>query len=191
MKFYHFLWLLLFLCQGCLAYLSKDLRQVACPQGQNGTENISLSLKYQTPYPPKDKGKVFSSWKKTVFKTYQESHYFSTVIDSLADTKQAEVKIQLYPLKHKGVKIVWFFVSSLSLYTIPVYIKPEIGLETVFRDKSGNVLGKIEKKGKMSSWTHILLLPAVPFADTDKVIRKAIEKLTLQTLQEAREKGFI
>ncbi len=194
MKHYHFLLLFsLLTCQGCVSYLSKDLRQVTYPKGQNGAENIVLLTNIQTAknLSTKEKNKLLKRWKPFVSKTYQGSGYFAEVRESSTNAKQAEVTIKLYPLKNKGVRGVWLFASSLSFYTIPFYMKPEIILETVFKDKSGNVLGIIEKKGRLNTWAHILFLPTLPFAELGKVSGKAIEKLTLQTLEEAKQKGWI
>ena len=80
------------------------------------------------------------------------------------------------------------FITGFTLFVIPGKYSNEITMETVFKDGTGNVLGRIEKRETITTWMQLFLIVAVPFnASTDNILTQ----LTQSSLEEAARQKLI
>lgn len=71
---------------------------------------------------------------------------------------------------------------------IPTVAHNRLVLETVYKDRDGKVLGRIEKSETVTTWMQLLLVFALPFNQSAEGI---IQHLTQSTLEEAVRQKLI
>src|SRR3990167_2239194 len=175
---------------GCLSYSHHDLALVKqWPPAATLAHKQSAYMKVDTQFLFNGKNRAGhvnqAALDNHILQQYQSSERFSDV----TLTKQAsDLYINVRISNNELGNMASAFITGFTLFVIPGKYSNEITMETVFKDGTGNVLGRIEKRETITTWMQLFLIVAVPFnASTDNILTQ----LTQSSLEEAARQKLI
>jgi hypothetical protein len=180
---------LLFLT-GCLSYSHHDLAQVEqWPLGAPEQQPQSAYLKVDSQYLFNEQNRAGGfnqgALEQLVLKQYQDSKRFSNVTTA---KQNSDLYISVRVSNHERGSIASAVITGATLFVIPGKFSNELSMETTFKDGSGKVLGRIEKRETITTWMQLLLIVALPFnASIDPILNQ----LTQSSLEEAARQKLI
>lgn len=119
---------------------------------------------------------------------YQECGIFKSV--TATDTpKELNVLIELRS-EADGSQLL-AFLSGFSLGLIPSWTNGHATMKSTFTDKSGKILGAVEVSDTFHLWTHLILLPVMPFFWAPSVGENMNADMAKKSIEEAVQKGII
>jgi hypothetical protein len=175
---------------GCISYSNHDLAPVKqWPPADALTHKQSAFIKVDTQVLFNGKNRASNvnqaALDNLILQQYQDSQRFS---DTTLSKQTSDLYINVRISNNERGNMVSAFITGFTLFIIPGKYSNEITMETVFKDGTGKVLGRIEKRETITTWMQLLLIVAVPFnARLDDVIIQ----LTQSSLEEAARQKLI
>ena len=175
---------------GCISYSNHDLEPVKqWPPANTLMHKQSAFIKVDTQVLFNGKNRVSNvnqaALDSLILQQYQGSERFSDVTLS---KQTSDLYINVRISNNELGNMVSAFITGFTLFVIPGKYSNEITMETIFKDGSGKVLGRIEKRETITTWMQLLLIVAVPFnARLDDIIIQ----LTQSSLEEAVHQKLI
>jgi hypothetical protein len=175
---------------GCISYSNHDLAPLKqWPPADPLTHKQSAFIKVDTQVLFNGKNRASNvnqaALDNLILQQYQDSQRFS---DTTLSKQTSDLYINVRISNNELGNMVSAFITGFTLFIIPGKYSNEITMETVFKDGTGKVLGRIEKRETITTWMQLLLIVAVPFnARLDDVIIQ----LTQSSLEEAARQKLI
>lgn len=174
---------------GCISYSQHELAPVdQWPPAQAKQEKPSVYLRVTTQYQfngaPSGGGNQLAV-EKSVLETFKESARFESITTQKTDSN-LYVFAQLTNNEQGSLASAW--LTGFTMFIIPTTFKNTFTLETVFKDKDGNVLGRVVKQESTRTWMQILLIAGLPFNERGDAL---LTLLTQSTLDEAIKRNLI
>ncbi|UVK96918.1 hypothetical protein [Pseudomonas sp. B21-048] len=120
-----------------------------------------------------------------MLETFKESGQFKSVTTDKVDSS-LYVTSTLTNNEQGNIASAW--LTGFTLFVIPTTFSNTFTLETVFKDREGNVLGKIVKQERTRTWMQVLLIVGLPFNERGDAV---LTHLTQSTLDEAVKRKLI
>lgn len=177
--------------QGCVSYSQNRLTQANLPTNTlSSNEKPKLYIDVRANYKFNDNPAVshvnIANLEELIKNSLTESGYFSEVTTRKENASAyATITLQNHEQGSTGLA----FLSGLTLFLIPGTYENTLDLSMEFRDENGQKQGRVNSQEAVTSWMHLLLLPATPFvrADTNTIIKQ----LTQKALEAAIKDGLI
>ncbi|QXH33996.1 hypothetical protein [Pseudomonas muyukensis] len=191
--FKHGLLLGALLLGGCVSYSTGDLAPVGTwpPAASTAPVKPSAYLRNTSLYQVNDGAAVAAAgapaqlWEKAITETYEQSGRFAQVN---THKSEADLYAESTLLNHEEFITASAFITGFTLFLIPSTAKNTFTLQTVFKDKDGQEVGRISKSESVRTWMQLVLIVGLPFqADTRDVVRE----LARSTLDEAVQRKLL
>jgi hypothetical protein len=130
-------------------------------------------------------GGVSGSWEKVWVDSYNKSERFQRVTTDKVDS---DVYVYATLRNQETGSVASAILTGATLYIIPTTFDNKLTLETVYKDRDGKVLGRIEKSETVTTWLQLLLVFAAPFNPSSDGV---IQHLTQSSLEEAVKQKLI
>ena len=175
---------------GCISYSQHDLAQVdQWPPAQVRQDKPSayLHVTTQQQFNGELSGGVGNAAlvEQSMLGIFKESGQFKSVTTDKVDSN-LYVTSTLTNNEQGNIASAW--LTGFTLFVIPTTFSNTFTLETVFKDREGNMLGKIVKQESTRTWMQILLIVGLPFNERGDAVLK---HLTQSTLDEAVKRKLI
>lgn len=175
--------------QGCASYshnLQSEPTQWPLSNEKPTKAYLSVHAEYQLNDAAANSITNITALENLVKKDLEESGYFSAVT---TQKEAADVYATVTLRNHEEGSMGLAFITGLSLFLIPGAFDNTYSVEMRFRDADGNVIGKTSAQERVTTWMHLILLPAAPFARAD--IDETISILTKRALEKAIQEKII
>jgi hypothetical protein len=124
-----------------------------------------------------------------VWAEYQDSGLFSDVKTGLED---ADLRADVHIVHRSWGSLALAMLSGFTLVVIPLRTNvDDFEVTTVFKDRSGQVLGTIEKKETLNTWFQLFLVAAAPFKNVISQSNEAIADTVRSTIADAHAQRII
>lgn len=175
---------------GCISYSQHELApldQWPPAQARQDKPSAYLHVTTQQQFNGELSGGVGNAAlvEQKMLETFKESGQFKNVTTDKVDSS-LYVTSTLTNNERGNVASAW--LTGFTLFVIPTTFSNTFTLETVFKDREGNVLGKIVKQESTRTWMQVLLIVGLPFNERGDTVLK---HLTQSTLDEAVKRKLI
>ncbi|TGN19902.1 hypothetical protein [Leptospira idonii] len=136
-----------------------------------------------TPHPA-----YISIWNEIIAK---ELTGLGTFKETTPDKKDADLFFECEVKDVGKANIGLALLTGLTLYIFPSSASTEETLKINVKNKSGKLLGTVEKTEASTVWQQILLIFVAPFAFPTVVAKELKRDITHSALKEIVEKGYI
>lgn len=131
---------------------------------------------------------LVKAWTDAAVKAYDTSGLFSKVTTGIGDS---DVRAEIFMLDEAKASIPLAFITGLTLYTIPSSATDTLATKTVFKDRTGRVLGTYEKRESVTQWQHLFMIPLLPFKAPVAVVPGVLRDIHTATLAAAQKDGVL
>ncbi len=175
---------------GCISYSNHDLANVEqwpplAPRTEKPSAYIKVDSQLMFNGQVRAGGFNQSKLDALVLQQYQSSERFS---HATLGKQTSDLYVNVRVTNHERGSQVGAFITGFTLFIIPGKYSNEFTMETVFKDASGKVLGRIEKHETITTWIQLLMIFALPFNESaDNVLTR----LTQSSLEEAARQDLI
>ncbi|WP_460145526.1 hypothetical protein [Pseudomonas sp. S2_A02] len=175
---------------GCISYSQHELApldQWPPAQARQDKPSAYLHVTTQQQFNGELSGGVGNAAlvEQKMLETFKESGQFKSVTTDKVDSS-LYLTSTLTNNEQGNVASAW--LTGFTLFVIPTTFSNTFTLETVFKDREGNVLGKIVKQESTRTWMQVLLIVGLPFNERGDTVLK---HLTQSTLDEAVKRKLI
>lgn len=175
---------------GCISYSQHDLAPVdqwPPTQARQDKPSAYLHVTTQQQFNGELSGGVGNAAlvEQHMLGTFKESGQFKSVTTDKVDSN-LYVTSTLTNNEQGNIASAW--LTGFTFFVIPTTYSNTFTLETVFKDREGNMLGKIVKQESTRTWMQILLIVGLPFNERGDAVLK---HLTQSTLDEAVKRKLI
>ncbi|EJL92891.1 hypothetical protein AB7M22_003039 [Pseudomonas sp. ADAK2 TE3594] len=175
---------------GCISYSQHELAPVGewpPAQARQDKPSAYLHVTTQQQFNGELSGGVGNPAlvEQHMLETFKESGQFKSVTTDKVDSN-LYVTSTLTNNEQGNIASAW--LTGFTFFVIPTTFSNTFTLETVFKDREGNVLGKIVKQESTRTWMQILLVVGLPFNERGDAVLK---HLTQNTLDEAVKRKLI
>jgi hypothetical protein len=126
-----------------------------------------------------------AGWQKILLDNYSNSQRFQRVTTDKVDS---DVYVYATLRNYEQGSQFSAILTGASLFLIPTAFQNTLTLETVYKDRDGKVLGRVEKSETITTWMQLFLVVALPFRQSDDEI---IKHLSQSSLEEAVKQKLI
>lgn len=188
--------LFLLFFSGCAAWRAGDVGEVnKLPQDLVAEKKVfkaSLQLKLYEYHMGEelDKDKSESTKAEALElskKAYKESGLFE-IVDQ--DSPNKQISIEMSIIRKKESSLTSDILTAATLYLIPKSTNEEITVSTKFFNKSGELIGMVEKKDTVVIWHQTFMIFAFPFNYPSTVKEEMITDLSRSIILEAITEGY-
>ncbi|WP_347989632.1 hypothetical protein [Methylomonas sp. AM2-LC] len=146
------------------------------------TGNLEINGK-----PAETNARFLENWRNQVLRAYEDSNFFSA-IKSGGDTADiyADINILDKGENNKGLA----FITGFTMGLIPSHVREGFIIKTTYKDKSGAVLGTVEKSEYTDFWIQLFMFPLMPFNWPSSVGKDILYDLNRNSLIEGHAKGI-
>lgn len=175
---------------GCISYSQHELAPVdqwPPMQARQDKPSAYLHVTTQQQFNGELSGGVGNAAlvEQHILETFKESGQFKNVTTDKVDSN-LYVTSTLTNNEQGNIASAW--LTGFTFFVIPTTFSNTFTLETVFKDREGNLLGKIVKQESTRTWMQILLIVGLPFNERGDAVLK---QLTQSTLDEAVKRKLI
>lgn len=175
---------------GCISYSQHELAPVdqwPPMQARQDKPSAYLHVTTQQQFNGELSGGVGNAAlvEQHMLETFKESGQFKNVTTDKVDSN-LYVTSTLTNNEQGNIASAW--LTGFTFFVIPTTFSNTFTLETVFKDREGNLLGKIVKQESTRTWMQILLIVGLPFNERGDAVLK---QLTQSTLDEAVKRKLI
>jgi len=186
--------LLLLLCvvlPGCVSYSQHELAPVEAwpPVAKVEAAKPSVYVRFTAFHlfngQQTNGGVNVSGWEKILVDNFNQSDRFKQVT-----TEKLDSDVYVYATLRNQEKGSMFgaIVTGATFFVIPGTFDNTFALETVYKDRDGKVLGRIEKSETVTTWMQLFLIVALPFQQSPDEI---VKQLSQSSLEEAVKRKLI
>lgn len=176
---------------GCMSYSQHDLPAV---------ENWPLASKETSTKPTaylrftaihtfngeqRAGGTNVGAWEKVLLDAFNQTERFQRVT---TDKVESDVYVYANVRNEETGNMGSAILTGITLFVVPSVVHNRLVLETVYKDRDGKVLGRIEKSETVTTWMQLLLVFALPFNPSADSI---IQHLAQSSLEEAVRQKLI
>lgn len=181
------------LLTGCVSYSQHELPPVQAwpptanaPQ-QKPTAFVRTTAMNQVNGGPANAaaGKPAVAWEAAVADAFRESGRFARVS---ADKTDSDIYAEATLYNNEQFSMASAIITGATFFIIPTTAKNTFTLETVFKDKDGNEIGRVRKSESVRTWMQLLLIVAIPFQQDT---RDVVQSLARSTLDEAVQRRLL
>ncbi|MFK3799704.1 hypothetical protein [Pseudomonas sp. NPDC088444] len=126
-----------------------------------------------------------AAWEKVFVDNVKQSERFQSVT---TDKTESDVYVYATLRNQETGSFASAILTGATLYVIPTTFDNKLVLETVYKDRDGKTLGRVEKSETVTTWMQLLLVFALPFNQSPDGI---IQHLTQSSLEEAVKQKLI
>lgn len=126
-----------------------------------------------------------AAWQKILLDNYNNSQRFQRVTTDKVDS---DVYVYATLRNNEQGSQLSAIVTGATFFIIPTAFQNTLTLETVYKDRDGKVLGRIEKSETVNTWMQLFLVVALPFRPSDEEL---IKHLSQSSLEEAVKRKLI
>ena len=175
---------------GCISYSQHELAPVdqwPPMQARQDKPSAYLHVTTQQQFNGELSGGVGNAAlvEQHMLEAFKESGQFKNVTTDKVDSN-LYVTSTLTNNEQGNIASAW--LTGFTFFMIPTTFSNTFTLETVFKDREGNLLGKIVKQESTRTWVQILLIVGLPFNERGDAVLK---QLTQSTLDEAVKRKLI
>ncbi|MCP1446301.1 hypothetical protein J3D54_005433 [Pseudomonas sp. GGS8] len=175
---------------GCISYSQHELTPVdqwPPMQARQDKPSAYLHVTTQQQFNGELSGGVGNAAlvEQNMLAMFKESGQFKNVTTDKVDSN-LYVTSTLTNNEQGNIASAW--LTGFTLFVIPTTFSNTFTLETVFKDRDGNLLGKVVKQESTRTWMQILLIVGLPFNERGDAVLK---QLTQSTLDEAVKRKLI
>lgn len=176
---------------GCVSYSQHDLPAVenwplaSQQKSTKPTAYVRFTALHTFNGEQRAGGTNVSAWEKVLIDNFNQSGRFQRVT---TDKVESDVYVYASLRNEETGNTGSAILSGITLLVIPTVAHNRLVLETVYKDRDGKVLGRIEKSETVTTWMQLLLVFALPFNPSAEGI---IQHLTQSTLEEAVRQKLI
>ncbi|UVM52629.1 MULTISPECIES: hypothetical protein [unclassified Pseudomonas] len=175
---------------GCISYSQHELAPVdqwPPAQARQDKPSAYLHVTTQQQFNGELSGGVGNAAlvEQNMLETFKASGQFKNVTTDKVDSN-LYVTSTLTNNEQGNIASAW--LTGFTFFVIPTTFSNTFTLETVFKDREGNLLGKIVKQESTRTWMQILLIVGLPFNERGDAVLK---HLTQSTLDEAVKRKLI
>ena len=175
---------------GCISYSQHELAPVdqwPPMQARQDKPSAYLHVTTQQQFNGELSGGVGNAVlvEQHMLEAFKESGQFKNVTTDKVDSN-LYVTSTLTNNEQGNIASAW--LTGFTFFMIPTTFSNTFTLETVFKDREGNLLGKIVKQESTRTWVQILLIVGLPFNERGDAVLK---QLTQSTLDEAVKRKLI
>ena len=175
---------------GCISYSQHDLAPVDQWPPARTTQtkpDVYLRVTTQNQFNGELSGGGVNqiAVEKNLLETFKESGKFQAVTTQQVDSN---LYVTANLTNNEQGSLVSAYLTGFTFFVIPTTFSNTFTLETVFKDKDGNVLGKVVKQENTRTWMQLLLIVGLPFNERGDAV---IKQLTQSTLDEAIKRKLI
>jgi hypothetical protein len=184
--------LLVMLLAGCAAFRDGANPPITAwpPQGSVKVKTIALQVSGKAIVNDAElemNAKILGEWMTHVFRAYESSGLFSSVKPG---TEQADIYADVKITDKGEASIAMAVLTGLTLYLIPSSGHDCFRIRTTYKDKSGTILGSVDKVECSDFWQQLFLLPVMFFNSPFSVPGEILFDLNRNTILESRAKGL-
>ncbi|NQD95862.1 hypothetical protein HP532_24695 [Pseudomonas sp. CrR25] len=179
-----------FALQGCMTYSHNSLRPVEqWPLAEAKQNKPSVYLKVQTEYlindVPGASNSNVAKLESLLAQAFEGSGRFARVT---TEQEQSDLYVTVTLRNHETGNLALAALTGATFLLIPGTYDNALTMDMVFRDGSGEKLGRVQKQEELTTWMHLFLIFALPFRDSGDSL---LTQLTQSNLEEAAKKNLI
>jgi hypothetical protein len=130
-------------------------------------------------------GTNVGAWEKVLLDAFNQSGRFGRVT---TDKVESNVYVYANVRNEETGNMGSAILTGITLFVVPSVVHNRLVLETVYKNRDGKVLGRIEKSETVTTWMQLLLVFALPFNPSADSI---IQHLAQSCLEEAVRQKLI
>jgi hypothetical protein len=124
-------------------------------------------------------GAQATAWETSVLETFRDSGRFARVSTAKGES---DIYAEATLSNSEQFSMASAIITGATFFVIPSTSENTFTLETVFKDKDGKELGRVQKSESVRTWMHLVLIFGIPFQQDT---RDVVQALTRSTLDEA------
>jgi hypothetical protein len=130
-------------------------------------------------------GTNVGAWEKVLLDAFNQSGRLQRVT---TDKVESDVYVYANVRNEETGNMGSAILTGITLFVVPSVVHNRLVLETVYKDRDGKVLGRIEKSETVTTWMQLLLVFALPFNPSADSI---IQHLAQSSLEDAVRQKLI
>jgi hypothetical protein len=176
---------------GCVSYSQHDLPAVeSWPlASKNTTTKPTAYVRFTALHTfngeQRAGGTNVTAWEKVLLDNFNQSGRFQRVTTDKVDS---DVYVYASVRNEETGNTGSAILTGITLFLIPTTVDNRLVMETVYKDRDGKVLGRVEKSETVTTWMQLLLVFALPFNQSAEAI---IQHLAQSSLEEAVRQKLI
>jgi PBP1b-binding outer membrane lipoprotein LpoB len=181
------------LLTGCVSYSQHELPDVktwppaAATTASKPTAFVRTTAQNQVNSGPAvaASGAQVTAWESSVTETFRDSGRFARVS---TDKVESDIYAEATLRNNEQFSMASAIITGATFFVIPSTARNTFTLETVFKDKDGKELGRVQKSESVRTWMQLVLIFGIPFQQDTRDI---VQALTRSTLDEAVQRRLL
>ena len=124
-------------------------------------------------------------FRSSVTETFRDSGRFARVS---TDKVESDIYAEATLRNNEQFSMASAIITGATFFVIPSTARNTFTLETVFKDKDGKELGRVQKSESVRTWMQLVLIFGIPFQQDTRDI---VQALTRSTLDEAVQRRLL